>query len=122
MALAGELAGWIEADPEFEVAAPVPFGLVCFRWRPKGYSEAALDGLNERLLARVNASRRVHLTHTKLAERYVIRLVVGQRETRREHVEGAWRLIREAAAQLRGAALADQPASAAGTDGSSARK
>ncbi|MEZ0332436.1 MAG: aspartate aminotransferase family protein [Gemmatimonadales bacterium] len=122
VALAGELAGWIEADPEFEVAAPVPFGLVCFRWRPKGYSEAALDGLNERLLARVNASRRVHLTHTKLAERYVIRLVVGQRETRREHVEGAWRLIREAAVQLRGAALADQPASAAGTDGSSARK
>ena len=97
VALAAELAGWIAADPEFELVAPVPFGLVCFRWCPKGRSEGELDALNEKLLARVNASRRVHLTHTKLAGRYVIRLVVGQRETRREHVEGAWRLIREAA-------------------------
>ncbi len=100
VALAKELAGWIEAEPEFEVAAPVPFGLVCFRWCPPGLPEAERDVLNERLLARVNASRRVHLTHTKLAGRYVIRLVVGQRETGREEVDGAWRLIREAAAEL----------------------
>jgi aromatic-L-amino-acid decarboxylase len=119
VALARELAGWIEADPDFEVVAPVPFGLVCFRWGPEGRSEAELDGLNEQLLARVNATRRVHLTHTRLAGRYVIRLVVGHRDTRREHVEEAWRLIREAAAELRSA---DQPASAAGTDGSRARR
>ena len=100
MALARELAEWIGSDPGFEVMAPVPFGLVCFRWRPAGLDDAETDRLNAALLARVNASRRVHLTHTRLAGRYTIRLVVGQRETTREHVAEAWRLVREGAAAL----------------------
>ena len=49
------------------------------------------------LLARVNASRRVHLTHTRLGGRYVIRVAIGQRQTERLHVEELWRLIQEAA-------------------------
>lgn len=97
VALARELAGWIEAEPGFELMAPVPFGLVCFRCRPEGLAEEAVDRLNQDLLARVNATRRVHLTHTRLAGRYTIRLVVGQRETTREHVRVAWELIRQAA-------------------------
>ena len=101
VALAGELAGWVDAAPEFERMAPVPFGLVCFRYRPAGVAEEALDGLNERLLAAVNATGRVFMTHTRLAGRYTIRLVVGQRATERRHVEEAWRLIREAAESLR---------------------
>ena len=100
VSLARELAGWIDRDPRFELMAPVPFGLVCFRWRPAGVREEELDRLNERLLARVNGTRRVHLTHTRLGRRYVIRLVVGQRETGREHVEEAWRLVGEAAEEL----------------------
>jgi aromatic-L-amino-acid decarboxylase len=95
--LAQELAGWVEADPDFELMAPVPFGLVCFRYRPDGVPEPEVDDLNRRLLAGVNATRRVHLTHTQLGERYVIRMAVGQRETERQHVEEAWSLIREAA-------------------------
>ncbi|HEX7335876.1 MAG TPA: aminotransferase class I/II-fold pyridoxal phosphate-dependent enzyme [Gemmatimonadales bacterium] len=98
VALARELAGWIEAEPGFELMAPVAFGLVCFRYRPPGTPDGPpLDDANRALLARVNASRRVHLTHTQLGGRYVIRLVIGQRETAREHVEEAWRLVREAA-------------------------
>ncbi len=97
VALARELAGWIEADPEFELMAPVPFGLVCFRWRPAGRTEDQLDALNARLLAAVNAGRRRHLTHTRLGGRYVIRLVVGQRTTEREDVVAAWEAVRGAA-------------------------
>jgi aromatic-L-amino-acid/L-tryptophan decarboxylase len=100
VALAQELKGWIEQRPDFELMAPVPLSLVCFRYRPTGADEKELDALNERLLAKVNASRRVHLTHTRLDGRYVIRLVVGQRETQREHVAQAWALIREAAGSL----------------------
>ena len=94
VALAAELAGWIAADPDFELMAPVPFGLVCFRWHPSGVPEPELDRLNEALLARVNATRRVHLTHTRLDGKYVIRLVVGQRSTGREKVEEAWGIIK----------------------------
>ena len=57
VALARELADWVEADAEFELMAPVPFGLVCFRWCPAGRSEEELDALNARLLAAVNAGR-----------------------------------------------------------------
>ncbi|MFL5493642.1 MAG: aspartate aminotransferase family protein, partial [Gemmatimonadales bacterium] len=56
-----------------------------------------LDALNQELLARINAARTVHLTHTRLGGQYVIRLVVGQRETTVEHVRAAWELIRACA-------------------------
>ncbi len=100
VALARELEGWIRADPGFEVVAPVPLGLVCFRHVRPAVSDEELDQLNQRLLERVNASRRVFLTHTRLRGRFVIRLVVSQRTTEREHVAEAWRLIRSAARDL----------------------
>jgi aromatic-L-amino-acid decarboxylase len=101
VALAGELARRIDQEPEFEVMAPVPFGLVCFRWCPAGRSEEELDALNARLLAAVNAGRERYLTHTRLGGRYAIRLVVGQRGTEREHVSAAWDGVRSAAEGLR---------------------
>ena len=97
VALAREFSGWVAAREDFEVMAPVPFGLVCFRFHPAGASEEELDHVNQRLLERVNATRRFYLTHTRLGGRYVIRLVVGQRNTKREHVEAVWREIQEAA-------------------------
>ncbi|MEO8088894.1 MAG: pyridoxal-dependent decarboxylase [Gemmatimonadales bacterium] len=100
--LAGELASWIEAAPGFELMAPVPLGLVCFRYRPAGMNgdDPRLDDLNAALLARVNATRRVHLTHTRLGGQYVIRVAIGQRQTEKRHVDEAWRLIQEAAQEL----------------------
>jgi aromatic-L-amino-acid decarboxylase len=99
--LARELAGWIEASQEFELMAPVQFGLVCFRYHPSEVMEdSPLDQLNRELLARVNATRRVHLTHTQLRGRYVIRMAIGQRQTERPHVAEAWRLIQAAAREL----------------------
>jgi aromatic-L-amino-acid decarboxylase len=101
VALARELAGWVEETPGFELMAPVPFGLVCFRYRPAGLSDAQADELNRLLLARVNAERRVFLTHTELGGRYVIRMAVGQRSTGRAEVLEAWQLIRTHAERLR---------------------
>jgi aromatic-L-amino-acid decarboxylase len=100
VALARELAGWVERETDFELVAPVPFGLVCFRWRPPGRTDQELDALNARLMAAVNAGRDRYLTHTRLGGRYVIRLVVGQRGTEREHVAAAWESVREAARGL----------------------
>jgi aromatic-L-amino-acid decarboxylase len=98
--LAQELASRIEATPNFELLAPVPFGLVCFRFRPPGdLPSSAIDDANRKLLARVNSTRRVYLTHTLLAGRYTIRMAIGQRQTKLEHVEEAWRLIQDSATE-----------------------
>jgi aromatic-L-amino-acid/L-tryptophan decarboxylase len=98
--LAHQLAGWIRETPGFEVVAPVRFGLVCFRYRPRvpaGLDSERLNDLNCRVLARVNAGRKVFLTHTMLGGNYVLRMAIGQRLTMRSHVELAWNLIQEAA-------------------------
>jgi aromatic-L-amino-acid decarboxylase len=93
-ALARELAGWIGADPRFELMAPVPFSTVCFRAREE-------DRFNERLLARLNAAGPVFLSHTALKGRYTLRVAIGNLRTEREHVEGLWRLIRDTWEELR---------------------
>jgi aromatic-L-amino-acid decarboxylase len=91
--LAQQFAGWVQAAPDFELAAPAPLNLVCFRHR-------AGDDFNQRLLERLNASGRLHLTHTKLDGRHTLRLCVGQTQTEASHVERAWQLIRETALNL----------------------
>jgi aromatic-L-amino-acid decarboxylase len=96
---AGEwVKGQVEAAPDFELLAPVPLNLVCFRYRPAGeYSEAQLDALNEQLLKKLNDSGKILLTHTKLDGKFTIRLVAGQTETTLEDVRQGWELITEVA-------------------------
>ncbi|HHP7235997.1 MAG TPA: pyridoxal phosphate-dependent decarboxylase family protein [Desulfobacterales bacterium] len=91
---------WVQADPNFEVLAPVPLSLVCFR-RNDGRPEDALNAVNEQLLTQVNRTGKVFLTHTMLDGRYTLRLVVGQRTTTERHVRTAWEIIREKAAAQR---------------------
>jgi aromatic-L-amino-acid decarboxylase len=90
VALAQEFARWVAADARFELAAPAPLNLVCFRHRGG-------DEVNERLLERLNRSGRLYLTHTKLDDRYTLRFCVGQTHTEARHLEQAWRLIQEMA-------------------------
>jgi aromatic-L-amino-acid decarboxylase len=97
VALAREFARWVEDEPGWEVSAPHPFSLVCFRHVSAGMSDAEADATNERIMARVNESGRVFLSHTKLRGRFVLRLAIGNIRTERRHVEEAWRLLREAA-------------------------
>lgn len=97
--LARHFASWVTMDGDWEVVAPVPFSLVCFRYAPKGRSEAELARLNAAILERVNASGEAFLSHTKLGERYVLRLAIGNVRTERSHVARAWELLREAAAR-----------------------
>ena len=100
--LAQELAGWIDAHPDFERMAPVPFSVVCFRWKPAGVSlsEEALDAANERLIDRVNQTGEVFLSHTRLRGRIALRIAIGHLETTERHVRRAWDLLREHATPL----------------------
>ena len=90
VALAQEFAEWVSTDERFEVAAPAPLNLVCFRLK-------AGDAANQALLERLNRSGELYLTHTKLNDRFTLRICVGQTNTRREHVERAWKRIRKEA-------------------------
>jgi len=91
--LAQRLAGWIEASADFELLAPAPLNLVCFHHRGG-------DDISRRLLERLNAGGELFMSHALLSGVYTLRLCVGQTHTEAEHVERAWRLIRETAAEL----------------------
>ena len=99
--LASQLAGWIDQDERFELAAPVPFSTVCFRWSV-GDSPAEADRFNERLLSKVNAEGSIFLSHAVLDERYTLRLTIGNLKTTATHVEQAWHLIQDEAAEITG--------------------
>jgi len=91
--LAQQFAAWVNKDDRFELAAPVPFNLVCFRHK-------AGDEANQTIMDRLNRSGDLYLTHTKLNGRITLRLSVGQTNTELRHVERAWKRIQEEAAKL----------------------
>lgn len=105
--LAQKFGSWVDAHPEFECMAPVPFGTVCFRSHPRDlHDEAVLNRLNESLLLLVNETREVFLSHTKLHDQFVLRLSIGNLRTQEHHVRRAWEIVQEkqteAVAQVRG--------------------
>ncbi len=91
--LAQQFAGWVKNDVRFEVAAPAPLNLVCFRHKGG-------DEVNQALMDRLNRSGDLYLTHTRLNDRLTLRMCVGQTNTMERHVERAWSRIQEEAAKL----------------------
>lgn len=98
--LAHAFREWIEADPLFEVAAPTPLSVVCFRVRGPGLPQAEADRRNEAVMDAVNASGEAYISHTRLDGRLTLRLAVGNVRTEERHVHRAYELLREAAAGL----------------------
>lgn len=86
LALAQQFAAWVQADPDFALAAPVPFNLVCFRHRGG-------DAVNQQLLDRLNQSGQLYLTHTRLHGKLTLRMSIGQTYTEERHVANAWQTI-----------------------------
>ncbi len=93
--LARVFAGGVDADPEWERLAPVPMSTVCFRHRPAGWPDGALDAHNERVLEDVNAGGEVFLSHTKLRGRFAIRVSLGNPRANEGHVRRCWERLRE---------------------------
>ncbi|HWB57648.1 MAG TPA: aminotransferase class V-fold PLP-dependent enzyme [Gaiellaceae bacterium] len=88
--LARLFASWIEETPGWEVVAPMPFSVVCFR-------REGSDEENEALLARVNESGEIYISHTVLDGRYVLRLAIGNARTTDNDVRLAWDALRREA-------------------------
>jgi aromatic-L-amino-acid/L-tryptophan decarboxylase len=95
--LAQLLAIWIDEHPDFERMAPVPFSVVCFRWRPasRSLSLAELNAANERLVDSVNGTGEVFLSSTLLDGRVALRIAIGHFETTERHVRRVWQLLQE---------------------------
>ena len=93
VAWAQKFADWVRKDNRFELAAPAPLNLVCFRLRGG-------DEINQSLMDHLNRSGDLYLTHTRLHDRLTLRLCVGQTNTTEPHVEKAWKRIQEEAAKL----------------------
>src|SRR5437879_4018391 len=93
VALAQQFAGWVKKNDRFELAAPAPLNLVCFRHRGG-------DGVNQKLMDRLNGSGSLFLTHTRLNDKMTLRFCVGQTNTTARHVVAAWRRIQEETAKL----------------------
>jgi aromatic-L-amino-acid decarboxylase len=91
--LAQKFSSWVEEHPDFEISAPAPLNLVCFRHKEG-------NDFNRQLLDSLNRSGEIYLTHTSLDDRYTLRLCVGQTHTEERHVKHAWKLIHEYAMRL----------------------
>jgi aromatic-L-amino-acid decarboxylase len=91
--LAQLLKSLVEADSDFELSAPVPFSLVCFRHRGG-------DTFNQQLLAEINRTGKAFLSHTVLNGNFVLRFAIGNFQTAESDIREVWQLIRQTAQQL----------------------
>jgi aromatic-L-amino-acid decarboxylase len=95
--LARELSAWIDADPELERLADGQFSTVVFRHHPPGLNGNALDDHNARVLERVNGTREVYLSHTRVRDSYALRIAIGNIHTAEVHVRRALEIVKECA-------------------------
>jgi aromatic-L-amino-acid decarboxylase len=95
--LARLFASWVEADPNWEMMAPVPFALVCFRARGTAQTNEgkSIDALNEAIMHGVNSTGHAFLSHTKLNDKLTLRLSIGNIRTTERHVRQVWDLLNE---------------------------
>ncbi|HYZ17019.1 MAG TPA: pyridoxal-dependent decarboxylase [Candidatus Acidoferrum sp.] len=102
IAMAQEFAGWVDAEPGWELMAPHPLSVVCFRHVPdRTMDDEALDAHNSRIVEAVNASGEVFLSPTKLRGRVALRIAIGNERTTRDDVALAWEILRREAAAER---------------------
>ena len=105
--LARLFASWVEESADWEIMAPVPLALVCFRARPQlgisgdAASEARLDVLNEAIMHGVAGTGKALLSHTRLDDKLVLRLSIGNIRTTEKHVRQVWELLNEQLKLLR---------------------
>lgn len=87
-------------SPDFEMVAPAPLNIVCFRYRPEGASSQELDDLNQRLGEAIMADGRVYAGTTKYGPVTALRPAFVNWRTRQADVELLMAVVKELAAGL----------------------
>ena len=95
--MAGDLAGLIDASPDWTRVAPVPFSTVVVRYSPEGVEGGGLDALNRAIMDRINAEGEFFLSHTVLHGRFCLRVALGNLRTEWHHLDRLWESLQEAA-------------------------
>ena len=94
------LAAWLEQrviyHPDFEMVVDRVLSLVVFRCVKYADLEKN-NALNAHILTAVNASGKAYITHTKVNHQYALRVVTGQTNIQKHHVEKLWKLIQQIA-------------------------
>ena len=100
--LARDFADYLQKDQRFELLAPVPLNLVCFRYvtSDKNLSLEELNDLNKQLESNINKTGKAFITHTKLDGKYTLRVCIGQTEVQKRHVDQFIGLLEEQIRQL----------------------
>lgn len=99
--LAQLFASWVESSPDWELLAPLPLALVCFRACPSRDGEGGkdrakrLDALNEAIMHGVNATGKALFSHTRLNDKLTLRLSIGNIRTTEKHVRQVWELMNQ---------------------------
>lgn len=97
--LAKLLESWIKESADWEMLAPVPFALVCFRAAPQNVEN--LNDFNEKLMNQINVSGKAYLSHTKLNGKFALRLSIGSIHVREEHLQKVWNVLNDTSSKIR---------------------
>ena len=87
------LKSWIEEDDNFEIIAPVPLNLICFKHK-KG------SAFNQKLHETLNQTGKLYITRTKINDEYILRFSIGQATGTIDHIKKSWKLIQETAKNI----------------------
>jgi aromatic-L-amino-acid decarboxylase len=93
IAMAQELAKWVDADPQFERTAPSPFSVVNFRYN-------GTDDQNRAAIEMVNATGEAFLSGTTLRGRFTMRVAIGNVRTRPETIARVWEIVKASVGKL----------------------
>lgn len=86
LSLSAHAEALVRRESSMEVLAPATLGILCFRVHPRGLDDpAALDALNERINAGVNAGGRFFISSTRIRGALSLRICpIGFRTTRED--------------------------------------
>ena len=98
--MASDFSSWVVAHPEWELVAPTPFSTVVFRHIGKDLSPEQQDSCNSQILERVNRTGEMFISDTRLDGKVVLRLSIGNIQSKERHIQNAWNLLQKSSMQI----------------------
>ena len=96
-----ELSKLIEKETDWHVMQETTFNMIVLRYEPQNVKDPQqINGLNQALLESINASGEAYLTHTKIKDQYVLRIVFGQTYLQPKHLEESWEILQRHAQKV----------------------